>query len=131
MLFGLGTPLTKALVAEVPPLPMAVLLYGGAALALLTALGLRCVVTRHDVPRDSPLQRRDWPWLVGMLLCGAVVGPLCMLIGLRQVSGVHGALLLNLEAPLTILLAVCVFREHVTKTESLAVGAILVGAMWL
>jgi len=35
-----------------------------------------------------------------------------MLIGLARLSAVAGALLLNLEAPFTILLAVLLFGEH-------------------
>jgi drug/metabolite transporter (DMT)-like permease len=47
------------------------------------------------------------------VLSGAVVGPVLLLLGLHQLSAVVASLLLNLEAPFTILLAVWFFRDHV------------------
>jgi len=49
-----------------------------------------------------------------------MVGPVLMLIGLARLSAVAGALLLNLEAPFTILLAVLLFGEHLGGRAGLA-----------
>lgn len=49
-----------------------------------------------------------------------------MLWGLQRLSAVTSSLLLNLEAPLTIALAILFFREHLDRREVL--GAIVIGA---
>jgi drug/metabolite transporter (DMT)-like permease len=51
-----------------------------------------------------------------------------MLIGLQRVSAVAGSLLLNLEGPLTMGIAVLVFREHLGRYGILAAACILLGA---
>lgn len=54
-----------------------------------------------------------------------------MLTGLRRVSALSGSLLLNLEAPFTILLAVLFFREHLGRLAALAALAIVGGGALL
>jgi drug/metabolite transporter (DMT)-like permease len=50
-----------------------------------------------------------------VLLAGGVLSPVLMLLGLQRASALSGALLLNLEAPFTVLLAVALFREHLEQ----------------
>lgn len=54
-----------------------------------------------------------------------------MLIGLERVSGMMASLLLNLEAPFTMLLAVFVFREHLGKRATIAASLIVCGGLVL
>ncbi|XYH95029.1 hypothetical protein ACMHYB_45610 [Sorangium sp. So ce1128] len=54
-----------------------------------------------------------------------------MLSGLARVSGLAGSLLLNLEAPLTMALAVVLFREHLGGRAALAAALIVAGAALL
>src|SRR5262249_59158908 len=81
--------------------------------------------------RESGLTRADIPLLLGIVLSGAVVGPVLLLLGLYQLSAVAASLLLNLEAPFTILLAVWFFRDHVGGVEIAAIGLIVLGALTL
>lgn len=67
--------------------------------------------------------------MVGSAAFGGVIGPVLMLTGLRRVSGVAGALLLNLEALFTILLAVIVFGDRLRRHEVAGVALILAGAV--
>jgi len=67
---------------------------------------------------------------VGIVVTGGIIGPVAMLSGLRALSGISGSLLLNLEAPLTALLAVLMFREHLGWRSAAAI-AIIVGAATL
>jgi drug/metabolite transporter (DMT)-like permease len=57
-----------------------------------------------------------------------MLGPFLMLWGLERLSGVLTSLLLNLEAPFTVLVAVLVFREHLVRLELAGVLAIVVAA---
>jgi drug/metabolite transporter (DMT)-like permease len=118
--FGLSTPFAKLLLSSFTPTLLAGLLYLGAALALW---GIR-LARRSSF--ETPLRRADVPLLAAVVLTGGVVGPVLMLLGLRRLSAFSGSLLLNLEAPFTMLLAVLVFREHLGRRTALA-GLCIVG----
>jgi len=77
---------------------------------------------------ETPLQTADTGLLLGIILTGGLLGPILMLYGLQRISAVAGSLLLNLEAPLTIILAVTLFREHLGKREVGAAFGIVAGA---
>lgn len=129
LLFGLTTPLIKLILPGYDLLPVAGLLYVGAGLGL----GLFEIVltsTRHAAssPSETPIQRADIGLLSGIILTGGILGPLLMLYGLQRISAVVGSLLLNLEAPFTILLALTLFREYLGKRELGAALFIFAGA---
>jgi drug/metabolite transporter (DMT)-like permease len=127
-LFGVSVPLAKMLVPSTGPIILAALLYLGAGLGVTVLSALLRDVRRG---RESGLRRADIPLLLGIVLSGAVIGPVLLLLGLQQLSGVAAALLLNLEAPFTILLAVWFFRDHLGEIEIVATGLIVVGALAL
>ena len=127
-LFGVSVPLAKILVPSTGPVMLAALLYLGAGVGVtVLSAFLRDVRER----RESGLTRPDIPLLLGIVASGAVVGPVLLLLGLQQLSAVAASLLLNLEAPFTILLAVWFFRDHLGELEIVAVSLILVGALTL
>lgn len=121
-LFGLSAPASKWLLGAVPPQLLAGLLYFGAGAGLTAYRALR--------PRsaEAPLRRADVGPLAGVVIAGGVLGPLLLLVGLKRVSALTGSLLLNLEGPLTIALAVALFREHVGRYAATAAACILLGA---
>ena len=124
-LFGASTPLTK-LLGGVSPLILAGLLYLGSGLGL--------AVVRFALRRRSatvPIERRDWPWLLGAIVAGGVIGPICLVLGLRATPGTTAALLLNLEGVFTALLAWLVFREAADKRIVLGMVAIVAGGVVL
>ena len=115
-LFGVSTPLAKAFLRDVEPLMLAGLLYVGAGLGLVV-LG---IAGRRIRPDEAPLAASDVPPLVAVVVAGGIVGPILMLHGLQRVSGVTGSLLLNLEAPFTIAVAVALFGEHLSPRAAAA-----------
>lgn len=124
-LFGLSAPLAKVLLGEVSPVLLAGLLYLGAA----AGLWLHRVI--RPTTSEARLRRADVPRLAGVVLAGGILGPVLMLLGLQRVTALAGSLLLNLEAPFTVLLAVAVFREHLGKYAAGAATFILAGAVVL
>jgi drug/metabolite transporter (DMT)-like permease len=124
-LFGLSAPIAKHLLGEVSPQILAGLLYLGAG------VGLSAWRAARPSAQEAPLNRRDLPALLGVIVAGGVLGPLLMLVGLARVSAVVGSLLLNLEGPLTMLLAVVLFREHLGRHGVAAATFILGGAALL
>ncbi len=101
VLFGFSAPIGKRLVAHLDPQLLAGLLYAGAAIGfwLIRALRGRPI-------EEAPLRRADFPAVVGVALLGGIAGPVLLLVGLARVTGVAGSLLLNLEAPATMILLV-------------------------
>src|SRR5436190_8881066 len=122
LLFGLGAPVSKLLLGGAEPLALASLLYLGAGIAFLIA---------PHKGAEAPLTRADAPWLVGSVIAGAALAPVLMLWGLVRLSGLAGSLLLNLETPFTIALAVLLFREHLTLPESLGAALVIAGGALL
>lgn len=122
--FGASAPLAKLLLADVEPVMLASLLYLGAGGALTIALAAR------GPTREADLSGKDVPALFLLVVTGGIIAPVLMLTGLQRVSGVAGALLLNLEAPFTMLLAIAL-GEHLGRRDVSAVGCILAGGMLL
>jgi len=122
-LFGISSPLAKLLLPASGPLLLAGLLYLGGGLGLL-ALGW----LPGSSAREARLRRADVAPLVGIVLTRGVIGPVLMLVGLSRLSAVAAALLLNLEAPFTIAVALLLFGEHVERREGAAAAVIVAGA---
>jgi drug/metabolite transporter (DMT)-like permease len=124
-LFGLSAPVAKLLLGAVPPVLLAGLLYLGAAIGLWTHRAFAAPT------KEAPLDRRDIVNLAVVVLAGGVVAPVLMLLGLARVTALTGSLLLNLEAPFTVLFAVALFREHLGRYAALAIAFIVGGAVVL
>jgi drug/metabolite transporter (DMT)-like permease len=132
--FGLGAPLAKLLGIRIPPLMLAGLLYAGAGLALSLVGALASLARKATgrAPRpEAPLGVGDLPALGAVTVLGGMVGPLLMLFGLARVSATAGALLLNLEGPLTALCAVALLGEHLGRRGWLATAPVFGGAALL
>ncbi len=122
VLFGASTPLAKLLVGDVSPVLLSGLLYLGSGVGL----GLFRML-RDRAWKPSGLQAGDWPWLLGAIFFGGVLGPVALMYGLTTASGSAASLMLNLESVLTAVLAWVVFKENADKRIVLGMLAIVVG----
>lgn len=125
-LFGASTPFAKLLTGEIPAVLLAGLLYLGSGLGLTV---VRLIRDRGWKP--SGLTNAEWPWLLGAILFGGVLGPVALLFGLTYTTGSAASLLLNLEAVLTALIAWVVFRENAGRRIVLGMAAIVAGGVVL
>lgn len=123
--FGAGTPFAKRLLDDVGPELLAGLLYLGAFVALSAFRPFR------KNTGETPLGRTDLPRLAGVVVSGGVLAPVLLLSGLQRVSGASGSLLLNLEGPFTLVVALAVFREHLGRRSLAGAVAIFGGAALL
>ncbi len=126
VLFGASTPFAKMLLAHCGPVLLAGLLYLGSGLGL----GAWYLLAGQR-ERQASLVRRDLPWLGAAILCGGVVAPVLLMVGLRAMDASAGSLLLNLEGVFTALLAWFLFRENFDRRIFLGMAAILGGAVLL
>ncbi len=125
-LFGASTPLAKQFVGDMPALLLAGLLYLGSGVGLL---GLRLLRDRGW--RNPGLARSEWPWLLGAIGCGGVLGPVLLMLGLASTSAAAASLLLNLEGVLTALLAWFVFKENAGRRVVVGMALVVVGGLLL
>jgi drug/metabolite transporter (DMT)-like permease len=123
-LFGASTPVAKLLLRDLSPLMLSALLYLGAAIALSAYRFLLAFESR-----EAQITRRDFPLICGIIFFGGMLGPILMLFGLQRLSAVTGSLLLNLEGPITALIAVGLMREHLGKREICAAATIMLGGV--
>lgn len=117
--FGVSAPLAKLLLADAHPLMLGAVLYLGAGVGLTIVQYARAARSQ-----EAQLRLADLPLVLAVAISGGVVAPVLLLAGLQRVSAVTGSLLLNLEGPLTIVLAVVFFGDHL-GTQA-AVGALLI-----
>jgi drug/metabolite transporter (DMT)-like permease len=126
LLFGASTPFAKLLAAQIPPVLLAGLLYLG------SGLGLGLVRTLRDRGFVAPdLPAKQWPWLLGAIACGGVLAPILLMLGLTRIDASSAALLLNLEAVFTALLAWVVFRENAGRRVIIGMVLIVAGGVSL
>jgi len=125
ILFGASTPFAKQLLGDgltSSPFLLAGLLYLG------SGLGLAAIRLLRDMGWTNPaLPRQEWPWLLGAIAFGGVLGPLLLMLGLAHTNAATASLLLNLESVLTAVLAWLVFRESTDRRIVLGMVLIVVG----
>jgi len=88
-LFGLSTPFAKLLLGDVSPLLLAGLLYLG------SEVGLTALYFSRWTPEEAGLKRADLPWLTGAVVCGGMVAPVLLLVGLRLTPASSASLLVG------------------------------------
>jgi drug/metabolite transporter (DMT)-like permease len=111
--FGASTPLAKLLIADTSPVMFAGLMYFGSGLGLFfwrwCWAQLQPEAAGHAANR---LTKTDYPWLVGAIVSGGIIGPVLLMTGLKTTPGSTASLLLNLEGVLTAFMAWFVFHEN-------------------
>ncbi len=125
-LFGASTPFAKMLIGECPPILLAGLLYLGSGLGLTIARAVR-----DKGWKPSGLTPGEWPWLIGAVLFGGILGPIALMFGLLFTGAATASLLLNLETVLTAVLAWVVFKENTDRRIVAGMLAIVAGGIVL
>jgi drug/metabolite transporter (DMT)-like permease len=135
VLFGVSTPLAKALLGDVRPVALAGLLYLGVFLGLtLYSWFVKATAGRRDDAvgrQEARLEKKDLPWLAGSIIAGGIIGPVCLMAGLSRVSGFSASLLLNFEGLATAFIAVLLFRENAGRRIWLALAVMTAAGVFL
>lgn len=129
LLFGISAPISKLLLGDIEPIPLAAFLYLGSGIGL-AVFQVILRGKRSDV-REASLKRSDLGWLVGAIVSGGVIAPIILLFGLRDTPGATASLLLNFEGVATTLLAALIFKEAVSRRAWLAMLFITVASILL
>jgi len=126
-LFGLTAPLLKRYGATDGAFATAAVLYAGAALGA----GPWQLRRQQGLARERPLGARELRRVALVAVFGAALAPTALAWGLAHSGAAAGALLLNLEALFTVLLARAVHREPTGPRVALAVALMLAGGALL
>lgn len=130
LLFGASTPLAKLLVGNMSPLLLAGLLYLGSGFGLGLLLLTRCA-RDPQASRHMRIPPGEWPWLIGAIVSGGVIGPALMMLGLTRTDGATASLLLNVEGALTATIAWLVFKENADRGIVLGMACIVAAGVLL
>ncbi len=127
-LYALNAPLSKLLLAEVPPSMMAAFLYLGAGLGMLGMSFVRKAAGRPS--QEERLTRRDLPYTLGMIVLD-IAAPILLMWGVRLSNPENASLLNNFEIVATSLIALLIFREKISRQLWAAIGLIVVASILL
>jgi drug/metabolite transporter (DMT)-like permease len=128
LLFGVSAPIAKALVGNVPPQFLAGVLYLGSGGGLLLLRSFRLGAASHS---EAPISRADLPFLAGAIAAGGIFAPILLMFGLQRTPAAASALLLNLEAVFTALIAWLIFHENLGDRIVLGMLAIVADGVLL
>lgn len=111
-LYALNSPISKLLLGKIPPTIMAALLYLGAGIGLSI---VRFVQRRMGKgQKEKPLTRKDLPYTIGMVVLD-IAAPIFLMIGLTGTTAANASLLNNFEIVATSVIALCIFKETISK----------------
>lgn len=131
LLFGITTPLSKTLLNQIHPITLAGLLYFGSGIGLLIWFALRILIFQNQKNPLPILNKKDIPWLLGVIVSGGIIAPIFLMFGLSITPASIASLLLNMESVLTALLAWIVFKENVDRRIFIGMLLIVTAGMLL
>ena len=124
--YAINIPASKILLRDVGPTTMAALLYLGAGIGIA---GLS-LFNAKDRRASAPLSRKDLPYVVGMIVLD-IEALIFLMLGIRHGSSANASLLGNFEIVATMLIALFVFREAVSKRLWAAISLITLASALL
>jgi drug/metabolite transporter (DMT)-like permease len=130
LLFGASAPLSKVLLGNIEPIPLASFLYLGSGIGLLLFQSIRHVAASVK-ETEAPLSKKDIPWLLGAVLFGGVLAPILLMTSLQSTPASTASLLLNFEGVATTILAFILFKENIGGRIGFAVGFITLSSILL
>lgn len=130
ILFGASAPITKILLGQVEPIPLASFLYLGSGVGLLI-FQLVNLQRKKQTISEAPLKRKDFIWLIGAITTGGIIAPIILMSSLKVTPASTASLLLNFEGVATTIIAILFFKENVGKQIVVAMLTITLASILL
>lgn len=127
-LYAISTPFSKLLLSQIEPTMMAALLYLGAGTGLAAVQMIQRRTGRGT--KESSLTSKDIPYTVGMVVLD-IGAPVFLMMGLTMTTAANAALLNNFEIVATAVIALCVFKEAISKRLWISIGLVTVSSIML
>jgi len=115
--YGVGSPVSKLLLQELPPTFVAALLYLGAGLGMAV---VNLCAPRNAGQREARMTRRELPYVIGMIALD-IAAPITLMFGLLMTTPANASLLNNFEIVATSLIALLVFKEAIGRRMWMAI----------
>ncbi len=126
-LYAVSSPVSKLLLEKLPPTLMASFLYLGAGLGL-AILGF--LQRKKGTSAELHLTKAELPYTLGMVLLD-IAAPIFLMIGLTMTTAAHTSLLNNFEIVATSVIALCIFKEKISKRLWLAITLVTLSSILL
>lgn len=130
ILFGASAPISKLLLGEIQPIPMAALLYLGSGIGLLLFRIIQRLNRNYSVV-EAKINKSDTKWLIGAIIAGGVIAPIVLMFSLQNTPASTASMLLNFEGVSTTLIAALAFKEAIGRRIWLAVASITTASILL
>ena len=127
-LFGICSPVSKILLADLPPTFMAALLYLGAGFGMLLAKKIGVFHRRKQI--EAKMTKKELPYIVSMILLD-IGAPIFLMFGLSMTTASTASLLNNFEIVATASVAMIFFKESLDKRMWLALTLITLSSIIL
>ena len=124
--YAISIPASKVLLTHVGPTYMAAFLYLGAGVGI----GVLFVISRNRGREIVLLSRGDLPYVIGMIALD-IIAPILLMIGISEGTSSNASLLSNFEIVATTVIALCIFKETVTRKLWIAVALITLSSVIL
>lgn len=111
-LYALSSPFSKLLLSGLSPTMLAALLYLGAGIGLFFVGIIKRKMGIAE--REKPLTKKELPYTIGMVVLD-IMAPIALMIGLTMTTAANASLLNNFEIVATSLIALCIFKEKISK----------------
>lgn len=128
LLYAVSLPVSKILLSEIQPALMSALLYTGAGLGMSIIGYIQHKNGKNKI--EAKLSKKDLPFVVAMIILD-IAAPIFLMIGLTSSSPANASLLSNFEIVATSLIALLIFKEHISKRLWLAIILITVSSIIL
>ncbi|MDE5768269.1 MAG: DMT family transporter [Oscillospiraceae bacterium] len=126
LFYAVNTPISKLLMNAIPVTFMASFLYLGAGIGV----GIMYIFHWKKEKQQEHLVKSDLPYTIGMILLD-IIAPIFMMSGIKYGTASNASLLGNFEIVATTVIALCIFKEAVTKRLWVAIGFITLSSMIL
>ena len=126
LFYAINVPVSKILLQFVGPTFMAALLYLGAGMGI----AVLSVFRKKDGVKTQRLAWKDMPYVIGMIVLD-IAAPIFLMLGINYGSSANASLLGNFEIVATTVIALCIFKEAVSKRLWIAIALITLSSIIL
>ncbi|MDD6035169.1 MAG: DMT family transporter [Lachnospiraceae bacterium] len=124
--YAINTPFSKILLNDVPATFMAAFLYMGAGFGV----GIMYLFHIKKENKTERLTKKDLPYTIGMIVLD-ILAPIFLMIGINIGSASNASLLGNFEIVATTVIALCFFKEAVSRELWTAIAFITLSSILL
>lgn len=127
-LYAINVPFSKILLGYVAPIMMAAFLYLGAGLGMFV-YSIVSKATEKAAPTE-PLTKKELPYTVAMVVLD-IIAPILLMFGIKSSNAANVSLINNFEIVATSLIALCIFKEVISKRLWIAIALVTVASVIL